>query len=586
MIRSFCVQLLSVFLLALPLSAGASSPLFDHPSPYLRLHATDAVQWRILDQSVLQQAKKENKLVFLSSGYFSCHWCHVMRDESFNNPAIADFINANFIPVKIDRELNPVLDAYLVDFMKKVSGYAGWPLNVFLVPDGYPLLGIVYQAPEEFSLFIKNVAAAWRKDRNRLNEMSLEAFNASRQRAFNGYRYSSHDQQVNQFLNVVKSNMDELEGGIGRQAKFPRPTLLLALLNIYHQRREAWLKEFLLLTLNQLAAKGLHDVIGGGFFRYAVDPGWQVPHFEKMLYTNAGLIRVYIKAYEIFEEQKYLDIAVETIEFLIRDMGGSGGGFISALSAQDEQGVEGGHYLWDLGQLKHVLSSREWQRLTEHWELFEFEEVARVLPAGVATGESWKPVRNSLLQKRNENRLPRDEKLLPSWNAYLLSAMAETLKHVEWDDFIKAGDELYGWLEHRYRGGLKRQDTATGVAYLEDYAFVARGMRDWQIARGKTASAEIVMRLVHEALVLFTSEQGWKLSDQSLLPLPGDWLNVPDGELPSPSVILLDLIRDLRFHPGDDMLKKKIVRLRANLNRIQSSEILRYSSQVEFMLQQ
>lgn len=536
-INPACWFLLCLFSYSPVLSAN--NLLSNHPSPYIRLHANDAVQWQLWSESVLQQARTENKLIFISIGYFACHWCHVMRAESFNDPVAARQLNKNFIPVKVDRELNPALDDYLMDFLQKTRGHGGWPLNVFVTPQGYPLLGLVYLPQPEFVKVLQSVQNEWEKNPTKLNQLALEAFEFSKKMNAGVHAMPDSKELDFRFMQALVAMADELQGGLGQQAKFPQPALLLVLLDRYKRQSDhEWLREYLQLTLKQIASKGLHDVIGGGFFRYTIDPDWQTPHFEKMLYTNAGLMQVYVRAFEVLGDEYYLDVAVGTAEFMLRELQHESGGFISSLSAQDSQGVEGGSYVWTQDELKKLLSAKQWQRVNEVWKFIPIQESQMLLPVGMAQDNSWREIRQSLLLKRSKNGAPKDEKILASWNGYALSALAKLYSVKPQANVRDAGDRLFDLLLTNAQTGLVRTVDNEHRRYLDDYAFVAQGLLDWREARGKGSVVNIVKQLLQQAMNSFASEDGWRLSDDHLLPLPSDKLVIADGDLPSPAVVL------------------------------------------------
>ena len=276
--------------------AGASpaqltNRLAGHPSPYLAMHGKDPVHWQDWGPEVLRLAQAENKLVFISSGYFACHWCHVMQRESYHDPAIAELLNRHFIAVKLDRELHPALDAHLIAFVERTQGNAGWPLNVFLTPAGNPLVGLTYAPPAKFRELLQRLAETWTKEAAALKDV------ARRAAAELGAQAASP--AVSPDLGALRIQLsaqalqlgDELQGGFGRQSRFPMIPQLLALLELLEIQPDARLRSLLQLTLDQMAGQGLRDHLGGGFFRYTVDPGWQIPHYEKMLYTNAMMVR-------------------------------------------------------------------------------------------------------------------------------------------------------------------------------------------------------------------------------------------------------------------------------------------------------
>jgi len=563
----------------------SSQNLKNHPSPYIRMHANDAVKWHVWDQSVIDQAKKENKIIYISIGYYACHWCHVMRKESFLNKEVGDYINTNFIAVKVDRELNPALDNYLMTFLNNTQGYGGWPLNVFVTPQGYPLIGMVYKPAEKFKIFITNIQAQWKSkdmELSALAEQTFEFFNLTGQKTVKLMSVK----ELNKILMLqLHQSADELEGGLGSQSKFPRPPLLLVLLDLYQQDKDEWLKEFLTLTLDQMMTGGLHDVIGGGFFRYTVDPNWKIPHFEKMLYTNAGLIQVYLKAYKIFKNKKYLQVAIETTEFMIRDMKIGQGGFASSINSQDKQGIEGGGYIWDRKQLEKTFNTQQIKKIKKHWVYIDMESTENIFPTGLALGLQWQEIKQRLREKRKSESHGLDDKRLPSWNGYALSALAKIVKASERKDFKQAGEDLYHWLIQQAENGLSRPG-AGNRKYLEDYAFVAQGLSDWQKyvqtkATVTKKQTERVKKLLNDSIKLFVSTSGWRLSDTQLLPMPSDQLNLPDAQLPASDVVVLSLLH--QFGLSESLSKAlRVTKRKTQLDAGVTASPVDFASQTQY----
>ncbi len=315
--------LLILGLLALPVQAALLNELRDHPSPYLAMHGADPVHWQIWGPDALERARSENRLLFISSGYFACHWCHVMQRESYQNPETAALLNRHFIPVKIDRELQPALDAHLIEFVQRTRGSAGWPLNVFLTPEGYPLLGMTYERPTAFRELLGKLQNAWSRESDKLKGMALKASEQMARSRSPAAVEPVDPQGLRRRLVASALELgDDLQGGFGRQNRFPMAPQLSVLLDSLRPQPNPELHAFLELTLDQTATQGLRDHLAGGFFRYTVDQGWQIPHFEKMLYTQAQLILLYIKAADVLERTDYLDVARDTVEFVVREMAG------------------------------------------------------------------------------------------------------------------------------------------------------------------------------------------------------------------------------------------------------------------------
>ncbi len=548
MIRIVQLMLLVLFsqqsVFAVPVSA-------DDISSYVRMHANDAVKWQQWDESVLQQAQKENKLILISSGYYACHWCHVMRRESFNDAEVAKIINNHFIPVKIDRELQPVLDDYLMGFMKNTQGYGGWPLNIFITPQGFPLTGLVYLPKKDFIKVLNNLKNKWQLEQAKLEEIAREAFNYTEM--LNAQQiYVTHQELSDALEQEVKNSMDELEGGFGMRAKFPMPHLMLSLLEIYKIQQQPWMKDFLQLTLQQMSSKGLHDAVGGGFFRYTVDPGWNVPHFEKMLYTNAAMIQLYSRAYKVLGDEKWLWLAEETMEFLLREMSDGKGGFVSALNAQDSHDEEGGMYIWSEEELEKSLGEKKYHWYKKNIKNNFIESEQKLLPVGVWNGKEASEVKDSLLKKRIKNPALRDDKFVISWNAYTLKAITELLRVKPDSRYRQAAERLSKRIIQEHERWLG--DPSKASVYLQDYVFMADALWRWQalsVSRDETRSFIIT----DEVFSRFISRNGWYLSSDSILPMPGAVRNIKDDNLPASDVVMMQLVRSMPEKYSSRLLK-------------------------------
>lgn len=542
------------------MTAGAASPLAGHYSPYLALHADDPVQWQLWGDGVIQQARRENKLIFISSGYFACHWCHVMQQESFHNDTVAALLNRFTIPVKVDRELNPELDAALIEFVERTRGAAGWPLNVFLTPEGYPLVGTVYLPPEDFIQLIERLEQRWRAEGELLARLAREAAQQGTIR-----NPANSDLDMAQFRDKLRNKMAEaierqgdfLGGGLGDGAKFPNAPLMETLLPA--AAYDGSLKAFSIQTLEQMAGQGLRDHLGGGFFRYTVDPNWQQPHFEKMLYDNALLARLYLHAGKVLKRPVWRDVALETMNFMLSRMWHKEGAFISSLSAVDEAGVEGGYYLWTQEQLQYVLDKQAYQLINLAWSFHSAEEWQdRTLPipsdseASVAKSiglplakvrKQLEVARQTLVRVREQRTLPRDEKRIAGWNGLALSALSEVIAVDE--RYRQAGQVVRDYLHSLWSGDrLWRVEGQSGA--LEDYIYVAQGLLDWADASGDGPSRKLAKRLVESAWQRFHDDGGWYRGEgEAVRALSPATPMLTDGALPSPSALWIRLSRRL-----------------------------------------
>ncbi len=301
-------------------AAQLVNQLKNSPSPYLAIHWDDPVAWQEWSPATLELARKENKLLFVSIGYFSCHWCHVMQAESYRNAEIAAVINQGYIPVKVDRELEVALDAKMIAYARSTLGSAGWPLNVFITPEGYPLYATLYEKPDRFSDILTALSNEWKKDSAGLKAIAQKAGAVERTIKKIQPTAALAVNYRNQLVQETLAQADLLSGGIDTPRKFPLSPQLAALLEIEERHHDPKLAEWLRLTLDQMIHGGLRDHLAGGFFRYTIDPDWRTPHFEKMLYDNAQLAMIYLRAARIFKNPAYREIAIETLDFMLSEM--------------------------------------------------------------------------------------------------------------------------------------------------------------------------------------------------------------------------------------------------------------------------
>ncbi|TDY03986.1 thioredoxin domain-containing protein [Thiohalophilus thiocyanatoxydans] len=577
---SFLSKWLCCFgLLLLPASVVGDelrNQLADHGSAYLAMHGEDPVHWQQWNAETVERARKQNKLLYVSSGYFACHWCHVMQRESYQNAQIAGVLNRHFIPVKVDRELNPALDNRLLDFVERTQGYSGWPLNVFITPEGYPLVGMVYQPPEEFQQILARLREQWQSDPAELRGLARGTTAQLNERSPVTQDVEAGELRE-KFLEASLGRADELEGGFGAENKFPSVPQLNALLTIYQQEKQERLGDFLNLTLQGMASQGLYDHLAGGFFRYTVDPGWQEPHFEKMLYDNALLASLYLRAARVLDEPVYRRTALETLEFMRRDFQRENGGLLSSFSAIDDKDIEGGYYLWREAEVKAVLSETEFEVARRVWDLdgppeLEHGHHLRIVTSVEEAAETLeKPneqveqilarSRAKLLQQRRQRTLPADTKQIAAWNGLALSALVAGAREdaglkqatVALQGFIL--DELWDGSQLKRAHGAQQQ---LGHVGLEDYAYVARGLLDYARYRNDEATLNVANDIIHQAWEEFFSPEGWLLQRRPLLKYGARQPVLADGPMPSPSAVLIQATRALLEQRPDPALEKSL----------------------------
>jgi len=590
-----------VFLLALllPPISQANPPstgellnrLKDHPSPYLAMHGADPVQWQQWGAPALKLAQEQGKPLFLSSGYFACHWCHVMQQESFSDPAIAALLNEHFIPVKLDRELQPALDAYLIDFVERTQGRAGWPLNVFITPEGYPLIGLTYAPPGQFRRLLERLSGVWRNDSEKLTAM---ARSTARELADKQPQQTPElPRNLQPLLEKLRAQAlqvgDRLQGGFGFQTRFPMAPQLAVLLELQAQRPDPELGEFLTLTLEQMSKQGLHDLLAGGFFRYTVDPDWQTPHFEKMLYNQALHVPLYLRAAQVLQKPEFKAVARRTLDFALRELATPDGGFISSLSAVDGQGVEGGAYLWSRAQLEGLLDATELELAGLVWGMRGVPnnpggylpvitgspaEAARQLEMEQAAVEAaLERMRAKLMLARAARSLPRDSKPVAAWNGLMLSALAAGARAFG-APYDAAARRLRDFLVQRLWDGkaLHRSFGSggwIGSAALEDYAYVARGLADRAaLDGGESEDRELALKLVRTAWERFYNG-GWRQAQDQLLPAMPVASALPDAPLPSPAAVLIGLTLELAGEQDAALRQQAVAALRLSYGTVE-----------------
>jgi uncharacterized protein YyaL (SSP411 family) len=478
--------------------------LIKETSPYLLQHAHNPVDWHPWGDEALERARKEDKPILLSIGYSACHWCHVMERECFENEEIARLMNENFVNIKVDREERPDLDAIYMDALQAMSGGGGWPMTVFLTPQGKPFYGGTYFPPEErhgmmgFPRVLQTLAQAYKTRKSDLESAAEEVIAHLNQAAkVPGGVEPLHDGMLDSAYIVVKAAFDSQNAGFGSAPKFPQPMVLEFLLRYYHCCNEKHALLMVERTLERMASGGIYDQIGGGFHRYSVDSRWLVPHFEKMLYDNAQLSRLYLHAYQATGNRLYRRIAQETLDYVLREMTDKEGGFYSTQDA-DSEGVEGKYFTWTPEEVKEVLGEDDGELVSRYFGITEqgnFEgenvlsqviEIEKLAEEVGLTPEELEAsidlAKVSLLQRRAQRVPPhRDEKVLANWNGLMLAGLAEAAAVLNREEYLEAAISNATFLMQALREGklLKhsyKDGQARGDGYLQDYALLCEGL--------------------------------------------------------------------------------------------------------------
>ncbi|MEG1255572.1 thioredoxin domain-containing protein [Clostridium sp.] len=475
--------------------------LINEKSPYLLQHAHNPVDWFPWCEEAFEKAKSEDKPIFLSIGYSTCHWCNVMEIESFEDEEVAKILNDNFISIKVDREERPDIDTIYMDTCQIITGHGGWPLTTFILPNKKPFFSGTYFPKENTGYMeglvtlLNKIINAWKTNKTAILESANEIVATLGKMSDLGEINSTGTNETYEIKNLVevgvstfKSNFDNVYGGFGSEPKFPTPHNLWLLLENYKITNDTESLHIVETTLNAMYAGGIYDHIGYGFSRYSTDRLWLVPHFEKMLYDNALLSVVYIKTYEITKNEKYKTIANEIFTYILRDMQNAEGGFYSAEDA-DSEGVEGKFYVWSLDEIYEVLGDENGKKFALYFNItkngnFEGFNIPNLIDTEIPNDTIFINECKQKLFHRRDNRIHpyKDNKILTSWNGLTIAALALGGKIFENNDCTLAAENavefIYqnlfnenGRLLARYREG------ESGIyAYADDYAFLIWGL--------------------------------------------------------------------------------------------------------------
>ena len=556
-------------------------------SPYLRQHADNPIDWYPWGDEALTRARDEDRPILLSIGYSACHWCHVMAHESFENPRIAALMNELFVNIKVDREERPDLDSIYMQAVIAISGHGGWPMTVFLTPDGEPYFGGTYFPPEDrqgmrgFPYVLDAAARVFRERRAEVTASAAQLRRALEAPALPEGRASPPD--LDAAVESLVAQADMLHGGFGRAPKFPHPAALDLLLRRHRARGDPRTLDVVTVSLDRMARGGIHDQVGGGFHRYAVDGTWSVPHFEKMLYDNAQLVPVYLHAYQLSGEPRWRRVVESTCDYVLRELALPGGGFASSQDA-DSPGGEGSYFVWTPEQLAAALGEEDGalaERLFGVTPAGNFEGGATVLSLPypveqVATAMGVDAaglrarldgLRTRLLEARAQRPAPgRDDKVLTSWNALMLAALAEAGAALGRADYVDAARRNAGFLlGELYGGGLLLRTWKDGEAkitgFLEDSAFLADALITLYEATGEPRHLSSARALADDALVRFTD--GGVLYDTAsdAPPLVVRPRTLDDNPIPAGQSALAMALLRLAALSGDAALRERALEL-------------------------
>ncbi len=503
-----------------------TNSLINETSPYLLQHAHNPVDWYPWGEEAFERAKAEDKPVLVSIGYSACHWCHVMEHESFEDEKTAAIMNEHFVNIKVDMEERPDVDQIYMNFVQLITGRGGWPMNVFLTPDKRPFFGGTYFPPAprhgmaSWPQILASIAEAFREKREEIENSADKIVSELRrlsvvEPAAGGLALDMLDQAYSSFLRTF----DTVNGGFGGAPKFP-PAMSLEFLLRYHKRTgEDQALAIVEYTLTKMANGGIYDQLGGGFHRYTVDAIWLVPHFEKMLYDNAQLVRVYLHAFQVTGNEFYKRVAIDTLEYIKREMLDPSGGFYSTQDA-DSEGEEGKFFVWTPDEIASLLGEKEADLFCEYYDVtqdgnFEGHNILNVKDPYRATDgyARFSEQRAKLFAEREKRIKPgRDEKVLTAWNGLMLAAFADAAAVLEDAEYLRIAKNNAAFIQaHLQADGRLLRTWKDGTAklngYLEDYANVADGLLVLFQSSGERSHLTEARRLADTMITEFWDEE-------------------------------------------------------------------------------
>jgi len=500
--------------------------LIHETSPYLLQHAENPVDWYPWGEEAFDKARRENKPVLLSIGYSACHWCHVMAHESFEDEQIAELMNENFVNIKVDREERPDLDQIYMNAVQMMTHHGGWPMTVFLTPDAVPFYGGTYFPPQDrynmpgFPKVLIGVAEAYRDRQDDIRETGTSLINElKRLSATGGSDFPIEPELLDAAYAGIIRNYDSINGGFGGAPKFPPAMTLEFLLRTYARTGNRDALEMVSHTCQKMANGGMYDQLGGGFHRYSTDARWLVPHFEKMLYDNALLSRLYLHYFQVSDEPLARETVEGILDYVLREMTHAEGGFYSTQDA-DSEGHEGKFFVWSMDEIRAALGEAEARTFAAHYNIteagnFEGKNIPNVTRAAEPESRaSLEESKRKLFELREQRVKPdRDEKVLTAWNGLMMASFAEAGVVLNRPDYTNAARRNAEFvLSNLRRDGALLRTWKDGVAkfnaYLEDYAFLIEGLVTLFETTGESRWLNEALTLTKKMVEEFWDDEG------------------------------------------------------------------------------
>jgi len=552
--------------------------LLGEPSVYLQQHAHNPMDWYPWGEEALARAKAEDKPIFLSIGYSSCHWCHVMEHEVFEQVEVAEFMNDHFICIKVDREERPDLDAVYMEAVQMITGRGGWPMSVWLTPDLKPFHGGTYFPRPQFMQLVTQIATIYETKREDLDNQAAQIAEriAGSSFAATGAGSAPDEARLKAAVAKGKQSFDPVNAGFNQSQKFPTPVKWRFLLHEYRRTGDDELGEMIVATLEAMQGGGIYDHVGGGFHRYTVDPNWTVPHFEKMLYDNGQLAGLFLEAGVAFDRPDFTATGLDVCDFLLRDMRGDEGGIYASYDA-DSGGEEGTYYVWSRADITAAVGETDGPALAdvlgvtgqgnfEHTGSSVLTRRADLIPIAAERGrsipelEALFPQYRAALRGVRDGRTPPglDKKIVTSWNGLAIASLAQAYAVTGDRKYLDGARQAADFLLEKHRdadGSLRRSSSegrTSGAGILDDYAFLADGLLDIYQVSGETRYLKSARELMDHAIAEFDREEGGFYMAAAGVDAPlGRRVDYFDSVIPSGTAVMYTTMIKLSALTGD-----------------------------------
>ena len=552
-------------------------------SYYLQQHSKNPINWYPWGKEALYKSKKENKIIILSIGYSSCHWCHVMEKESFQNTSISKFMNDNFISIKVDREERPDIDNLYMEALQCMGIQGGWPLNIFLLPNLKPFYGGTYFNPNQWYSVLNNILDAYTSNRKEFTKSS-EKFTKDLKKSHREKYSSENEFSIKTLVNEIKIKFDYEEGGVDRVQKFPMPSLWNSLLFYSYNNNDKEIFNHISNTVDKIIEGGIYDQLKGGFYRYATDKKWRIPHFEKMLYDNGQLLELLSNMYSITKKNRFISIIKDTINWVTDEMTNNLGGFYSSIDA-DSEGKEGEYYLWEYDEIKNILNNKELKLAKKIFKIslsgdLKHKIILKRKYLKSEIKEETNDLKRKLLKVRELRIKPViDKKIILSWNSIMLKGILSSYQATGNEKYLSIATKNANFIKNQFlkKKNLKRIYKSKVNAFLEDYAHTISAFIKLFETTQKIEYLDIARDLLEDSIKLFYDKKNkmFYFSGPNNEKLLTNKIEIFDNVIPSSNSVMFNNLLILGKIYND--------KLYINLYNEMTKKLKKYLNNYEFM---